>query len=265
MAATRSLRPASNALLQPSLHTPTPSSNSLATAPFRLSSKPTRQPQSQQRRTFLPNPFAGPQTLHASRTLHYPASTIYSVITDVSSYSAFIPYCQTSTVTKSSSPTGDFQTTYPEEAKLVVGFQDSMAETFWSRIYCVPGRVVEALSGDADTMLTADEISHHSPRPQRDADPTRNGSVLSFLRTRWTVKAFPYKPHDEPKPSMEAAREGSDLPSQERTDVRLDIEYHFASPVYAALSSAAAPRVAEKMIEAFERRVKEVVARQGKA
>jgi coenzyme Q-binding protein COQ10 len=42
------------------------------------------------------------------------------------------------------------------------------------------------------------------------------------------------------------------------TDVNLVIEYQFANPVYAALSAAAAPKVAEKMIEAFENRVKAV-------
>ena len=53
--------------------------------------------------------------------------------------------------------------------------------------------------------------------------------------------------------------ETSPVPGQEKTEVSLSIEYEFANPMYAALSSAAAPRVTEKMIEAFEKRVKAVV------
>jgi len=43
------------------------------------------------------------------------------------------------------------------------------------------------------------------------------------------------------------------------------VEFQFANPVYAALSSAAAPRVAEKMIDAFEKRVKAVMEGPGHA
>lgn len=53
--------------------------------------------------------------------------------------------------------------------------------------------------------------------------------------------------------------ETSPVPGQEKTEVSLAIEYEFANPMYGALSSAAAPKVAEKMIEAFEKRVKAVV------
>ena len=53
--------------------------------------------------------------------------------------------------------------------------------------------------------------------------------------------------------------ETSPVPGQEKTEVSLSIEYQFANPMYAALSSAAAPKVAEKMIEAFEKRVRAVI------
>lgn len=188
----------------------------------------------QQRRTFLPSFLSSPQTLNASRTLPYPPSTIYTIISDVASYSKFLPYCQESLVTKTSAaaPNGK---TYPEEAKLTIGFNSDVSEQFWSRIYCVPERVVEAIGGETETALSAAEIEHHNPRPAFEQDPTRNASVLSRLATRWTIK-----------------------PSGEMTEVSLSIEYQFANPMYAALSSAAAPMVADKMIEAFEKRVKDV-------
>jgi len=60
--------------------------------------------------------------------------------------------------------------------------------------------------------------------------------ILTHLMTRWTVTSI--------------------AGSKESTDVNLDIEFQFANPVYAAMSSAVADRVAEVMIEAFEQRVK---------
>lgn len=223
--AARTLRPLANPLLQPRtttpLHRSTPSSSSTRT---------------QQRRTFLPNPFAAssPQTLTARRTLSHPPSVIYSTISDVSSYSAFIPYCRASLVTKTSQPASDGKS-YPEEAKLIVGFHDDVSEEFWSRVYCQPERVVEAVSGLTESSLRPGEVPHHSARPAAERDPTRNGDVLTRLATRWTLK-----------------------PVGEKTEVELAIEYQFANPIYGALSAAAAPKVAEKMIEAFEGRVKAV-------
>ncbi|EMC91409.1 hypothetical protein BAUCODRAFT_79936 [Baudoinia panamericana UAMH 10762] len=191
-----------------------------------------------QRRTFVSNPFSAPQTLTASRTLQYPSSLIYEVISDVGSYSTFLPYCQESVVTKQSQPASDGKQ-YPEEAKLVIGFNDSVSETFTSRVYCVPGLSVEAVSGETNTTLSRSATQHHSQRPSPDTDPSRKATVLRHLLTRWTLR--------------------DELPAQPKTEVNLHIEFQFANPVYAALSSAAAPRVAEKMIEAFERRVKSVI------
>ncbi|OCL02688.1 hypothetical protein AOQ84DRAFT_228606, partial [Glonium stellatum] len=58
------------------------------------------------RRTFLPNPFSppAPQVLTARRTLPYPSPAIYAIIADVPRYSSFLPYCQSSTVTRWSGP-----------------------------------------------------------------------------------------------------------------------------------------------------------------
>jgi coenzyme Q-binding protein COQ10 len=205
-----------------------------------------------QQRAFFSNPFASEkQTLTASRTLQYPAKVIYDTISDVSSYSSFIPYCQSSVVTKTSKPAEDGKS-YPEEAKLTIGFNNDVSEEFWSRVYCQPERVVEAVSGLTNTALSSEAISHHNARPSPDQDPTRNESVLTHLSTTWTLRPFPYKP---PPPS---AGQKTDGPGIETTDVNLVIEYQFANPVYGALSAAAAPKVAEKMIEAFENRVKAV-------
>lgn len=215
------------------------------------------------RRTFVSNPFAGPQTLTATRTLQYPSRLIYSVISDVAGYETFVPWCQASIVTKTSQPASNGKT-YPEEAKLVIGFNNDVSETFTSRVYCVPGQVVEAVSGNAETTLLPSDIPHHSPRPaDPEQDASRKETVMTYLLTRWTIKPYPYKPPPmsatHPTSTHKNHEETSDLPGQEKTEVNLHIQYQFANPMYAALSSAAAPRVAEKMIEAFEKRVKAVI------
>lgn len=221
---------------------------------------PIRQPQSQTR--HFSNPFSGPQTITASRTLSYPQRAIFDVISDVSSYHTYLPYCRESTVTRHSSPASDGKA-YPEEGKLAIGFKEGVSEEFWSRVYCVPYETVEAVSGRTNTSLDADAIAHHAPREGNAAeDPTRKESVLTHLRTRWTLRPFMYKPPPvsatHPSTTHKNHDETNPIASREKTDVSLHIEFEFANPVYAALSQAAAPMVAEKMIEAFEKRVKEV-------
>ena len=108
--------------------------------------------QRQCRRAFVSNPL-GKQSLVASRILHYPARTIYDVISDVSSYSSYVPFCTESVVTKYSNPASDGRK-YPEEAKLKIGFKDNVSEEFWSRVYCSPEKIVEAVSGSTETSLS---------------------------------------------------------------------------------------------------------------
>lgn len=221
-----------------------------------------------QRRTFLSNPLASsPQTITASRTLHYPSRAIYDVISDVGSYSHFIPYCRSSVVTKTSEPASDGKR-YPEEAKLVIGFSNDMSEEFWSRVYCVPSLVVEAVSGGTETTLPPSDIPHHSTRPDATSDPTRKDTVLSHLLTRWTLHPYPYKPPPasavHPESTHKNHEETSSVSTREETQVSLAIEFQFANPIYAAMSQATVPKVADKMIEAFEKRVRAVVEGPGR-
>jgi coenzyme Q-binding protein COQ10 len=190
------------------------------------------------------------------------------VISDVGAYSQFVPFCQGSIVTKHSSPTAKDGKSYPEEAKLLIGFNNDISEEFTSRVYCVPGKIVEAVSGNTLSALEGSaEVAHHSARPSPDQDPSRRSTAMAHLRTRWTLSPYPYKP--PPADAIDAAtyqknvHESGDARSQDKTQVHLDIEFSFANPLYAALSKAAAPRVADKMIEAFEKRVRAVMEGQG--
>lgn len=137
-----------------------------------------------------------------------------------------------------------------------------MTEEYWSRIYCVPSTVVEAVSGAAETELLADEITHHSPRP-KDGDKSRNDSIMSHLLTRWELRPYPYKPPPTGEVNKDSKHEDQ-VSTEDRCDVSLRIEYKFSNPMYGALSQAAAPKVADKMIEAFEARVRSVVDGQAK-
>ena len=159
-----------------------------------------------------------------------------------------MPFCQSSEITKYSNPDQDGKR-WPEEGKLVVGFNGDISESFYSRIYCVPGEVVEAVSGATDTSLSAERIKHHNPRPSEAEDPSRNATVLTHLLTRWTLTPAPSKP------------ETTSSPAREQTEVNLAIDFAFANPVYGVMSAAVAPKVAEKMIQAFEQRVKAALDR----
>ena len=218
------------------------------------SSEPLHQPQ--QIRPFFSNPLGTSiQTLSAKRTVPYPSSAIYAVVSDVANYAAFIPFCRESTVTKHSSPDKTGRV-WPEEAKLVVGYSADVCETFWSRVYCVPESVVEAVAGAAETTLAKDLVAHHSSRgTDEGADPTRSGAVLTHLLTRWTLR---------PVSSSSQGTQNS-TSAGEQTEVDLAIEYQFANPFYAGMSAAAAPKVAEYMIGAFEKRVQATTEGSNKA
>lgn len=196
-----------------------------------------------QTRTFLPNLFASAssppdiQTLRASRTLPYPSAPIYSIIADVPSYSSFLPYCTRSTITHWSAPDPATGRRWPSIGILTSGF-GSLTESFTSRVYCVPGEVVESVGGDTATALSAHLIRHHL---QHDDDAHvvghhKHGSegLLTHLRNTWTVREV--------------------APAQ--TKIELELEFQFANPLYAALSAGAAPKVAEAMVRAFEERVR---------
>ena len=233
---------------------------------------PLRQPPLPPHRTFVPNPFAttSPQLLTATRTLPYPSAAIYNIIADVPQYSSFLPYCQASTVTRWSAPDRTTHTRWPSEARLVVGWA-GITEAFRSRIYCVPGRVVEAVGGASRTTLAEEDIAHHrvtaavggaagaetGVKEQEQEEAVRT-ELLTHLLTRWTVRPLPCTL----SPTMtaaEAGAQGETARPRDQTEVSLAIEFQFANPIYGTLSAGAAPKVAEMMIRAFEERVKSVL------
>ncbi|KAF2435188.1 hypothetical protein EJ08DRAFT_646073 [Tothia fuscella] len=206
------------------------------------------------RRTFLTLPQLPTQNLTASRTLKYPAPEIYAIIADVPSYSAFLPYCTESQVTAWSRPDSNGKK-WPSEAKITVGFK-GFQESFTSKIYCAPGSIVEAVGGGAKTGIPDSELGHYDLNTPSEKTSNDENGILTHLLTRWSVRPFPFKP---------PPREGSALQGtkhtvpEDRTEVTLNIEFQFSNPVYSAMSGAVADRVAGVMIEAFEKRVGDVL------
>ncbi|KAF2405488.1 hypothetical protein EJ06DRAFT_454936, partial [Trichodelitschia bisporula] len=196
------------------------------------------------------------QNLEATRTLPYPSSAIYAVIADVPQYSAFLPYCASSVVTRWSHPDAHTGRRWPSEARLVVGW-GGIQETFTSRIYCVPGKVVEAVGGASQTTLPPGDIQHHS-LAEADSKNTnlKAEGILTHLLTRWTVRPLLREPNSSLALSQ---RLDTDSPAKEHTEVSLAIEFQFSNPLYSAMSAAVTSRIAAVMIEAFEERVQQVL------
>ncbi|ROT43132.1 hypothetical protein SODALDRAFT_327303 [Sodiomyces alkalinus F11] len=188
------------------------------------------------RRPFftLPDlPSAPPQTLTASRILSYPTADLYTLISDVDSYSTFVPYCSHSRVTRwttpppGQSPDDPNSRPCPAQADLRVGW-GGFEETFTSRLRCVPGQSVEAVSGA--------EIDGTGDHP--------GGAVFKSLVTRWTVQPLEHN-------MTAAGNEGTAA-----TKVDLVIRFQFANPLYSAVSAAVSDKVAGVMVEAFEKRAR---------
>ncbi|RFU34656.1 hypothetical protein B7463_g1680, partial [Scytalidium lignicola] len=195
----------------------------------------------------LPGATTEPQKIATSRVLPYKAASLYTIVADVDSYSSFLPYCQSSRVTKWSAPDVNGKR-WPSQADLKVGW-GGFEETFTSRLFCVPGEVVEALGGEAVTNLAKSALTHHSST--FDAPAIAN-NLFQSISTRWTIRPL--------QQSNSSFVVGGGLGSIDQTEVNLNIEFQFANPIYAALSKAVTPKIAGIMIESFEKRAQELLA-----
>lgn len=156
---------------------------------------------------------------------------------------------------------------WPSEANITVGW-GSIRETFQSRIYCVPGKIVEAIGGESETQLARDDILHHEDGDQSTtSDPAfrehaqPSSQILTHLQSRWTLNPFPFKPAplQDKLRGVADPQSKTDATAREQTEVHLSLSFAFANPVYQAMSSAVTPKVAGMMVEAFEKRVKDVI------
>lgn len=204
-----------------------------------------------QKRAFISIPGTEPQSLQATRILPYHASSIYTLISDIDSYSTFVPYCLESKVTEWSKPCAEGKR-WPQKADLKVGW-GGFEETFTSSLYCVPNSVVEALSGEATTTLPKSSLEHHT-NLTGSMQKVGGNDIFTSLSTRWAVKPFHFKPSNGNPRSDKTIH-----PPRDQTEIHLTIEFQFANPIYAALSKAVTPKIAGLMIEAFEVRARKIL------
>ncbi|KAH8772555.1 polyketide cyclase/dehydrase and lipid transporter [Diaporthe sp. PMI_573] len=178
------------------------------------------------RRTFLDSVFQAnkPLTINVCRTLPYPREKLYDIIADVDAYSSFLPYCQHSRVTKwwstPDAASGE-QRAWPAEGELSVGF-GPITQSYTSRIVCVPGRSIEALSGEQEGI------------------PGPAGSPFKSLVTKWTVQDAIVK------------RIGT------WSTVDLDLTMRLADPLVQMMLSKVVDETATKMVDAFEQRARDL-------
>lgn len=209
----------------------------------------TQQQQQQQHRPFsLPDlsalassSLSSPRTLRAARTLPYPSDLLYAIISDIASYSSFLPFC-TSSVVHAWTPTSPPN---PSLATLTVGWGPFAAESYTSRVYCVPGSVVEAVSGEASAGPSTDweVLRRHGYARGGEIDNRRrrqrgDGDLFKSLVTKWTVEPV-------------AGGDG-------KTGVDLRIDYLLANPLHQVAVGGVADQVADKMIRAFEARAEKL-------
>ena len=184
------------------------------------------------RRTFLDSVFQTnkPLTINVTRTLPYSREKLYDLIVDVDAYSSFLPYCQHSRVTAWSKPEanvvagpgGKLQRAWPTEGELTVGF-GPITQSYTSKIVCVPGRSIEALSGK-----------------QQEGVSSPPGSPFESLVTKWTVQDAIVK------------RIGT------WSTVDLDLTMRLADPLVQMMLSKVVDETATKMVDAFEQRAREL-------
>ncbi|KXG45483.1 Cyclase/dehydrase [Penicillium griseofulvum] len=180
--------------------------------------------------SFLPNNSSPHRVLTATRNLPYNPALLYKVISSVESYSQFLPFLTASTVTARDPETG-----YPTQAFLTVGY-GPLSETFTSRVICdVEKLTVEANSGakygEKDGQGKSSGLS--------GLFPGANEGLFEYLTTRWELVPL----------------SGTQGPL---TKVNLEVRFEFRSQMHATIMSSVEGQMAGVMIEAFEKRMREV-------
>jgi coenzyme Q-binding protein COQ10 len=161
----------------------------------------------------------------------YPVSHVYNVVSDVSSYQEFVPWCVDSVVLRRSPSPQTYM-----EAELAVGFQ-LFAERYVSRVTLDPGKMVTARA--SDTQLFHHLVNEWTFAPGPPADEgggAESGSGGEF-------------PLAVPAPVGGGGGGGGGT-----TWLGFRVDFQFRSLLYAQASHLFFDEVVSKMVAAFERR-----------
>ncbi|WWD22574.1 hypothetical protein CI109_107067 [Kwoniella shandongensis] len=253
-----------------SLSTRSPISSFSSTPSSSAISRPIRQPlQVQQaRRTFFSLPDltklaslvpgqdgvegdGEQQKFYARKILPYSQAQLYSLIADVPSYSSFIPFCTSSTVLHPPSADGHAPQKWSDwkpgsepfevRAELAVGF-GGLEERYVSKVVGKPFESVTATASN-QTPIFKSLITTWSFTPASSLSPhpsTSSAHTQSPSTTRLPNSTAPTDPNVGP------------------TLLTIDLAFAFLNPLHRIASQAVLPKVADKMVEAFEKRCMEV-------
>ena len=149
---------------------------------------------------------------------------------------------------------------HPVLADLTVGW-GPFTQTYTSRVYCVPGEIVEAVSGSASTTIPREILKAVG---YEDADLSRETTmegVFESLVTRWTVEpvrrsAAAVATTTIPRLTTEVA--GSD---GVWTEVALSVTFQFTNPALGFAVGQLADDKVDEMVQAFEQRARETYGR----
>ncbi|KAH9947223.1 dehydrase and lipid transport-domain-containing protein [Amylocystis lapponica] len=183
-----------------------------------------------------------PQTYHERKILPYKPSQLYSVVSDVTSYPQFIPFCTSARILGSSpsASSSSVPAVRPNnmQVEMTVGFL-SFKESYISQVSCRPNESVEVVASSSTPLFKA-------------------------LNTVWRFQpASPQSPHSSSKPPLSVAPAtpppSSSAERETQADdgptlVTLDLAFSFASPVHAAVSATFFGQVSKMMVKAFEER-----------
>ncbi|KAK3377800.1 dehydrase and lipid transport-domain-containing protein [Podospora didyma] len=199
---------------------------------------------------------AAKTTLRARRMLPYPPSQIYTLIADIDSYSAFLPHCTASQVTAWTTPpttTSSNTSRLPALADLTVGW-GPLTQSYTSQVYCVPGSIVEAVSGaHASTTIPATTLAQFG-YPLASSRQKAMGGVFESLVTRWTVQAVPAAASPNLPGGGQAA--GAEEGKGDWTEVSLSVQFQFSNPVLGLAMGQVGEDKVDEMVQAFEDRAR---------
>jgi len=131
-----------------------------------------------------------PHNERRSKVLHYPAATIFDVVSDVANYQHFLPYITKSQIVTQSREFGnDGRRTF--DARMAFGFK-FLNDEFLSRVEVVPNRYVVAKCVESDSMENMTTLWTFTPRGEDQTevilrvdmdifDPLKAGVIAQFF------------------------------------------------------------------------------------
>ncbi|CAD6586220.1 MAG: hypothetical protein CYPHOPRED_003445 [Cyphobasidiales sp. Tagirdzhanova-0007] len=192
------------------------------------------------------------------------------MVADVDSYYRFIPFVSSSRVIEHTGPRSS-ETSLEDRPWLddsgkpgevhkldhimqiaIMGFDQSWK----SYVTCEKYNVVSAYASSSTLFKTLSTTWTFTPSP---TDVPHLSNSQSLPHASAPLSSPGQSQSDQSTPAGQSAKDGNaDSPSTTPTLVSIDLAYEFANPLYAAAASGSIEKVSAKIMDAFEKRVREV-------